>query len=168
MLVEEERQVSFQINVGTRREAIFFPDVQVLNPITQAWIKFSDKNIEDSNSARQGHPHHSFWRLYKEKYVSYHPQPPHLEKPRVKSGDLRGAVSGLLSSACTELMTAWSVCNRCQLHILPSVKIDYFKITVIEWMLRSFKERIQETEEAHGLLNNHLQTNVQVTQREMC
>ena len=29
-------------------------------------------------------------------------------------------------------------------------------------MGRSFKERIQETEEAHGLLNNHLQTNVQV------
>ena len=53
-------------------------------------------------------------------------------------------------------------------HILRSVKIDHFKITVIVWMLRSFKERIQETEEAHGLLNNHLQTNVQVTQREMC
>ena len=35
-------------------------------------------------------------------------------------------------------------------------------IIVILWMLRSFKERIQETEEAHGLLNNHLQTNVQV------
>ena len=33
---------------------------------------------------------------------------------------------------------------------------------MIVWMLRSFKERIQETEEAHGLLNNHLQTNVQV------
>ena len=29
-------------------------------------------------------------------------------------------------------------------------------------LLRSFKERIQETEEAHGLLNNHLQTTVQV------
>ena len=86
----------------------------------------------------------------------------------MKSGDLRGAVSGLLSSACTELMTAWSVCNRCQLHILRSVKIDYFKITVIVWVFRSFKERIQETEEAHGLLNNHLQTNVQVTQRDMC
>ena len=86
----------------------------------------------------------------------------------MKSGDLRGAVSGLLSSACTELMTAWSVCNRCQLHILRSVKIDHFLITVIVWMLRSFKERIQETEEAHGLLNNHLQTNVQVTQRDMC
>ena len=59
-------------------------------------------------------------------------------------------------------MTAWSVCNRCQIHILRSVKIDYFTITVIVWMLRSFKERIQETEEAHGLLNNHLQTTVQV------
>ena len=33
---------------------------------------------------------------------------------------------------------------------------------VIVLMVRSFKERIQETEEAHGLLNNHLQTNVQV------
>ena len=35
-------------------------------------------------------------------------------------------------------------------------------IIVILLMGRSFKERIQETEEAHGLLNNHLQTNVQV------
>ena len=52
-------------------------------------------------------------------------------------------------------------------HILRSVKIDYFKITVIVWVFRSFKERIQETEEAHGLLNNHLQTNVQVTQRDL-
>ena len=33
---------------------------------------------------------------------------------------------------------------------------------VIVVMVRSFKERIQETEEAHGLLNNHLQTNLQV------
>ena len=74
---------------------------------------------------------------------------------RVKSGDLRGAVSGLLSSACTELMTAWSVCNRWRSLILVMVM-------AIVLMCRSFKERIQETEEAHGLLNNHLQTTVQV------
>ena len=55
-------------------------DLCVSDP--QAWIKHSDKNIEESNSAR------------------------------VKSSDLRGSVTGLLTSACTELMTAWSVCNR--------------------------------------------------------
>lgn len=55
----------------------------------------------------------------------------------MKSADVRGAVTGLLSSACTELMTAWSVCNR------------------------SFKERIQETEEAQGLLANNLQNTAQ-------
>ena len=55
----------------------------------------------------------------------------------MKSGELRGAVTGLLASACTELMTAWSVCNR------------------------SFKERIQETEEVQGLLANNLQNTAQ-------
>ena len=73
----------------------------------QSWIKFTDKNIEDSNNARTG------------------------------SAELRGNVDGLLTSACTELMTAWSVSNR------------------------SFKERVMETEEAQGLLNTHLESTTQ-------
>ena len=43
-------------------------DQKVLDTITQAWIKFSDKNIEDSNSARQGKIHTSvgsFWQHQK-------------------------------------------------------------------------------------------------------
>ena len=73
----------------------------------QSWIKFSDKNIEDSSTARTA------------------------------SVELRGNVNGLLSSACIELMTAWSVSNRC------------------------FKERVMETEEALGLLNTHLESTTQ-------
>ena len=61
----------------------------------------------------------------------------------------------MLSSACTELMTAWSVCNRWR-HFTRLI------IVIVLMVFRSFKERIQETEEAHGLLNNHLQTNVLV------
>ena len=68
----------------------------------ESWTKFSDKNIEDSNNARTA------------------------------SAELRGNVDGLLSSACTELMTAWSVSNR------------------------SFKERVMETEETQGLLSKNL------------
>ena len=31
---------------------------------------------------------------------------------RFKSGELRGNIDSLLSTSCTELMTAWSACNR--------------------------------------------------------
>ena len=77
------------------------------NSSPQSWIKFTDKNIEDSNNARTA------------------------------SSELRGNVSCLLSSACTELMTAWAVSNR------------------------TFKERVMETEETMGLLNNNLEATTQ-------
>ena len=73
----------------------------------QGWIKYSDKNIEDATKAK------------------------------FKSTELRGNVDGLLSSACLEMMTAWSICNR------------------------SFKERILETEETHSLLNVNLSATIQ-------
>jgi len=31
---------------------------------------------------------------------------------RFKSGELRGNIDSLLSTSCTELMTAWSAANR--------------------------------------------------------
>merc|ERR1712106_571825 len=65
------------------------------------------KNIEDSNNARTA------------------------------SAEMRGNVDGLLSSACTELMTAWSVSNR------------------------TFKERVMETEETQGLMNKSLESTAQ-------
>ena len=80
-------------------------DLTVSSP--QSWIKYSDKNLEDSSNARTA------------------------------SSDLRGNVEGLLSSACTELMTAWSVSNR------------------------SFKERVMETEETQGLLSTNLDATTQ-------
>ena len=80
-------------------------DLTISSP--QSWIKFTDKNIEDSNNAR------------------------------TSSSELRGNVDGLLSSACTELMTAWSVSNR------------------------SFKERVMETEETQGLLGKNLEATTQ-------
>lgn len=80
-------------------------DLTISSP--QSWIKFTDRNIEDSNNARTA------------------------------SSELRGNVDGLLSSACTELMTAWSVSNR------------------------SFKERVMETEETQGLLGKNLEATTQ-------
>ena len=72
------------------------------NSNPQSWIKHSDRNMEDSNNARKA------------------------------SAALKGNVEGLMSSACTELSTAWSITNR------------------------SFKERILETEETSGLISKHL------------
>ena len=66
-------------------------------------MKYSDRNVEDSNNARKS------------------------------SESLKGSVEGLLSTACTELLTSWSMTNR------------------------SFKERILETEETAGLLSKHLE-----------
>ena len=73
------------------------------NSNPQSWVKNSDRNMEDSNNARKA------------------------------SNTLKGSVEGLMSSACTELSTAWSISNR------------------------SFKERILETEETVNLLNKHLE-----------
>ena len=77
------------------------------NSNPQSWIKHSDQNMEDSNNARKA------------------------------SSALKGNVEGLMSSACTELSTAWSITNR------------------------SFKERIMETEETSGLISKHLDNIVQ-------
>ena len=52
---------------------------------------------------------------------------------RKASSALKGSVEGLMTSACTELSTAWSITNR------------------------SFKERILETEETSGLISKHLE-----------
>ena len=73
------------------------------NSNPQSWVKHSDRNMEDSNNARKA------------------------------SSALKGSVEGLLTSAVTELSTAWSISNR------------------------SFKERIMETEETSGLINKHLE-----------
>ena len=68
----------------------------------QSWIKFSDANIERATQAK------------------------------FKSVELRGSVTGLLSSACLEMMTAWSISNR------------------------SFKERVAETEQTQKQLQASL------------
>ena len=72
------------------------------NSNPQSWVKHSDRNMEESNNARKA------------------------------SSSLKGSVDGLMTSACTELSTAWAITNR------------------------SFKERILETEETTGTLNKHL------------
>ena len=78
-------------------------NADLTNSSPQSWIKFSDRNVEDSNNARKA------------------------------SGSLKGSVEGLLSTACTELLTSWAMTNR------------------------SFKERILETEETAGLASKHLE-----------
>ena len=65
---------------------------------------------------------------------------------------------------------SWNVSTTGQQYsksMASRVVLCIFFVDCFPTVWRSFKERIQETEEAHGLLNNHLQTTVQVREEQV-
>ena len=77
-------QTAFNLNNSSHEveihPGIHQADLTSSNP--QTWVKFSHRNVEESNTARAA------------------------------SSELVAGVESLLSKACTELLSAWAACNR--------------------------------------------------------